>query len=85
MDLGACLGAMCEWSLSNGATRATAVEVQPDLAHRAKDLLDHWGDKAEVKAMGVREFLRESKTGENGDIIADGVLLCFSDPLDLIL
>ena len=30
LDLGACLGAMCHYALCAGASRAVAVEVQPD-------------------------------------------------------
>ena len=39
LDLGACLGAMCHWALCAGATRAVAVEVQPDFCARATEML----------------------------------------------
>ena len=47
-DLGACLGAMCHWSLSFGAARALAVETQPDFCRRAEALLAPWGERAAV-------------------------------------
>jgi hypothetical protein len=40
LDLGACLGAMCHWALCAGASRAVAVEVQPDFCERAAEMLE---------------------------------------------
>jgi SAM-dependent methyltransferase len=39
LDLGACIGAMCHWSLSAGAVRAVAVECQADFCVRSAELL----------------------------------------------
>ena len=46
LDLGACIGAMCHWSLSAGAVRAVAVECQADFCIKSAQLLrraqDQW-------------------------------------------
>lgn len=64
LDLGACLGAMCHWALCAGASRAVAVEVQPDFCARAVELLSEAESTWEGRAPEKQPAHKDRSEGE---------------------
>jgi SAM-dependent methyltransferase len=98
LDLGACLGAMCHWSLFYGASEAVAVEPQRNFCDRMTTFLKRaeatWPaiDDSSMKSSGrykvvctdARSFLAECGDNSFDIVIAAGVLHCFQDPVSIL-
>ena len=95
LDLGACLGSMCHWSLFHGAKKAVAVEPQKDFCDRMEHFLakaeDTWpkshssSSRYEVVCADARKYLSQCKDQEFDIVVAAGVLHCFQDPVSILL
>ncbi|MBS1968785.1 MAG: methyltransferase domain-containing protein [Bdellovibrionales bacterium] len=81
LDLGCCLAATGHWCLSYGAKKYTGVELQPEYAKKAKELLGkHWSkDQFEIVQSEISDFLAEVKKGEYDIVMMAGVLYVFLD------
>jgi len=98
LDLGACLGAMCHWSLYHGAKRVVGVEPQQNFCERMHVLLDSarhtWpeqdaaidsDERFQVVCADAREFLSQCADQSFDVIVVAGVLHCFQDPIGVLL
>ena len=98
LDLGACLGAMCHWSLFHGASEAVAVEPQRNFCDRMNTFLKRaeatWPDvkdssmesgvRYKVICADARSFLAQCGDKSYDVVIAAGVLHCFQDPVSIL-
>jgi len=78
LDLGHCVGAMGQWSLSNGAKHYTGVDIQKDFCDVSTELLaQHWpSDSFTIVNQDVVEFMKqEVEKGSVYDVIlASGII-----------
>jgi hypothetical protein len=95
LDLGACLGAMCHWSLYHGASKAVGVEPQKDFCQRMEKYLASaeaaWPEpqsslkRYEVICADARAYLSKCEDQSFDVVVAAGVLHCFQDPISILL
>ena len=84
LDLGCCIGAMGQWSLFHNAQQYTGVEIQKIYVNKARKLLSKWGNKANIKEIGIRDFLNKEKYKSHDVVVLAGVLQTFLDPQEII-
>lgn len=86
LDLGCCLAATGHWCLSYGAKKYTGVELQPEYAKKAKELLGkHWSkDQFKIVQSEIADFLADVKKGEYDIVMMAGVLYVFLDYFSIL-
>ena len=84
LDLGSCYGAAGQWALFNGAKHYTGVEVQQSYVTQSRQLLSHWGERADIIHQDVRSYLLASADESFDLVLLAGMLYHFVDTKQII-